>query len=38
MLHKSYRGEYTSTLLSSIEGLKHGFTTREHGDMRDKKM
>ena len=38
MLHKIDNGIYTSTLLSSIEGLKHGFTTRAHGDMRDKDM
>lgn len=37
MFHKSHRGVYTSDLLSSIEGLQHGFTTRVHGDMRDTK-
>jgi len=38
MLHKTDDGIYTSTLLSSIGGLKHGFTTRAHGDMRDEKI
>lgn len=35
MLHKTKDNVYVSTLLSSIGGLKHGFTTRITGDMRE---
>ncbi|MEK7060683.1 MAG: peptidoglycan editing factor PgeF [Patescibacteria group bacterium] len=38
MFHRSNHGLYVSDLLTVIRGLKHGFTTRTHGDMRNKNM
>ena len=35
MFRKNSHGLYESTLLSSFQGLVHGFTTRQHGDMRN---